>query len=209
MKQQIMTVASDTKTPGTDESSDVSTITAPASPTKKPPVILVAGAQVLAAGNCEPLPVPVQSLLPHIIIDLGTDADAPPLAMSCVVDTGASLTTGNFFYCSYIAKRFPQTVSKVYTSENYAPISLSGVVQTDGVAVTTKLPVAFEFHMPYLTIDGSPTNLLVACGPQVSVNIILGVHFVSASGMTIDFVDNVADCRKPASWPSNLSPSSP
>ena len=58
-------------------------------------------------------------------------------------------------------------------------------MQTDGVAVTTELPVAFKFHMPYLTIDGSPTNLLVACGPQVSVNIILGVPFLSASGMTI------------------------
>eukprot|EP00956_Cyclotella_meneghiniana_P029594 scaffold72230_cov36-Cyclotella_meneghiniana.AAC.3 len=204
MKQQILSAAANSSAPGC-ESSDVSSLTSPGSPKKKPPVVLIVGARVLATPNRQALPVPVQSLLPHIVIELGTDPDAPPVAMNCVVDTGASLTTGNFFYCSHIAKRFPQVVSAVYTSENFAPITLSGVVQTDGVAVTAELPVAFEFHMPYLTSDGSPTNLLVACGPQVSVNLILGIPFLSAAGMSIDLEDNVVDCKKLAVKPFSIT----
>ena len=203
MKQQILAAAAGSVAPGS-ESSDVSTITGPVSPKKNNPVILIVGARVHVSGNNPALPVPVQSLLPHITIELGTDSDAPPAAMNCVLDTGASLTTGNFFYCSYIAKRFPQTVSTVYTSDSFAPITLSGVVQRDGSSVTTELPIAFEFHMPYLTNDGSPTKLLVACGPQVSVNIILGIPFIAATGMSIDLMDNVADCRKLAVKPFSI-----
>lgn len=129
------------------------------------------------------------------MLGLGSDPINVPVIMNCVLDTGASLTTGNFHYCAYIAKTYPEVVSRVLTSETFAPISLSGVVQNDGNAVTTELPVAFEFHMPYLTREGNPTTLLVACGPHVSVNSILGYPFMSAVGMSIDFIDNVADCK--------------
>ena len=176
--------------------SDVSTITAPSSPAKKPPTVLICRAKVLNTTSREALPVPISSLLPHINVGLGVKEEDCSVMMSCVVDTGASITTGNFFYCSYIAKTFPAVVSRVLTSDHFSPITLSGVVQAEGSSVTTDLPVAFEFHMPYTTTDGTPTTLLVACGPQVSVNLILGFPFMSATGMSIDFVDNVADCKK-------------
>ena len=203
MKNQILAAAIDTSVPPAS-ASDVSTITSPASAAKKPPTILVCRAKVLSSKQREALPVPISSLLPHINVALGTDTGEPQVMMSCVVDTGASITTGNFYYCSYIAKTYPQVVNRVLTSDHWAPISLSGVVQADGNSVTTDLPVAFEFIMPYTTSDGSPTTLLIACGPQVSVNLILGYPFMAATGMSIDFVDNVADCKKLAVPPFSI-----
>ena len=49
--------------------------------------------------------------------------------------------------------------------------------------------------MPYLTKDGSKTSLLIAAGPDVAVNLILGLPFIKATGMLGDFVDNVCQAK--------------
>jgi hypothetical protein len=57
------------------------------------------------------------------------------------------------------------------------------------------LPVGFEIHLPYATKDGNETLLLVAAGPNVAVNLILGLPFIKAMGMIVDFIDNVCQAK--------------
>jgi len=78
----------------------------------------------------------------------------------------------------------------------YAAIVLSGIVTSStDEPITTELPVGFEIHLPYLTKDGSETSLLVAAGPDVAVNLILGLPFIKATGMIGNFVDNVCQAK--------------
>ena len=49
--------------------------------------------------------------------------------------------------------------------------------------------------MPYLTRDGSPSTLLIATGPNVTVNAILGRPFIQQTRMIIDAADQVAELR--------------
>jgi hypothetical protein len=73
---------------------------------------------------------------------------------------------------------------------------LSGVVQShQHEAVTTELEVGFQFHLPYKTSDGEEASLLIATGPHVSVNTILGLPFMQGTGMILDLVDNLAKCK--------------
>ncbi len=61
--------------------------------------------------------------------------------------------------------------------------------------MSTKLTVGFQFHLPYLTREGHPTHLSVACGPNVTVNTILGLPFIQQTRMIIGASDQVADLR--------------
>ncbi len=61
--------------------------------------------------------------------------------------------------------------------------------------MTTELEVGFLFHLPYQTREGYASSLMVATGPNVSVNTILGLPFMEATGMILDLVDKVVDCR--------------
>ena len=93
-------------------------------------------------------------------------------------------------------KRFPHCLAKVFAPQDYAPIVLSGVVQShQHEAVTTKLEVGFQFHLPYKTTTGEETSFLIATGPHVSVNTILGLPFMQGTGMILDLVDNLAECK--------------
>jgi hypothetical protein len=83
----------------------------------------------------------------------------------------------------------------MYTHDDYAPIVLSGVVQSNQESVTTELEVGFLFHLLYWTREGDTSSLMVATGPNVSVNTILGLPFMKAMGIILDLVDEVADCR--------------
>jgi hypothetical protein len=60
------------------------------------------------------------------------------------------------------------------------------MIGADGKKTTAELPIAFEFHLPYRTTDGSPTKLCVGCGPDVLVNMILGLPFVLTTKMVIE-----------------------
>jgi hypothetical protein len=102
---------------------------------------------------------------------------------------------GNFHFFASVAKRYPHCVSKIYTPEDYAPIVLSGIVSSDAASVTTELEVGFLFHLPYRTREGDTTSLMVATGPNVSVNTIIGLPFMKATGMIMDLVDEVVECK--------------
>ncbi len=49
--------------------------------------------------------------------------------------------------------------------------------------------------MPYLTREGAPTTLLVACGPNVTVNTILGLPFIQATRKVLNAANQVAKLR--------------
>ena len=142
------------------------------------------------------LPVPIQPSFPHITLQLGQVLGCSKcLSIRCVVDTAAALNTGNLHYYEAIAKAFPHTVAAIFSAADHNPIILSGIVQQGGASVTTDLTVAFQFHMPYLTREGHPTTLLVACRPNVTVNTILGLPFIQGTRMVLDASDQVAELR--------------
>jgi hypothetical protein len=160
--------------------------------------ILVADVVVLAAGlplKCA-MPISIQSNLPHIILQFGADLDCPNCpSICCAVDSCASLTTGNFHFFGSVAKRFPHCVSKIFIPKEYAPIVLSGIVLSNAALITTKLEVGFLFHLPYQTKKGNSALLMIATGPNVLVNTIIGLPFMKATGMILDLVDEVVDCK--------------
>jgi hypothetical protein len=112
-----------------------------------------------------------------------------------MVDTGAALNTGNYSFCAAIAKWYLHCVAKVFLPKDYSPIILLGVIDDDAQAITTDLSVAFQFHQPYLTHDGSTTSIIIATSPQVSVNAIIGLQFIKATSMIINTVDNVVKAK--------------
>jgi hypothetical protein len=142
------------------------------------------------------LPVPIQPSFPHIILQLGQVLGCSKCpAICCIVDTAAALNTGNLHYYAAIAKAFPHTVAAIFSAADHNPIVLSSIVQQGGASITTNLTVAFQFHMPYFTRKGHPTTLLVACGPNIMVNTILGLPFIQATRMVLDASDQVAELR--------------
>jgi hypothetical protein len=142
------------------------------------------------------LPAPIVSNFPHICLKLGSSLDCPDCPiLRCVVDTAAALTTGNFHFVAALAKKYPHCVAKLYAPEDYNPIVLSGIVQHGGEPITTDLTVGFRFHLPYLTRDDQAMSILIATGPHVTVNTIVGLPFIQATCMIIDLLDNVADMR--------------
>jgi uncharacterized Zn finger protein (UPF0148 family) len=145
-----------------------------------------------------PLPAAIDNLFLHAPIQFGTTLGAEDCpTVLCVVDTAAALTTGNIWFCMKLAKAFPHIVAKVHTKEECSPLTLKGVVESDGdgKVTTTELPMAFTFHLPYRMMDGAATSLTIACGPHVAVNVILGLPFIKATQMVIDAFENVAECR--------------
>ncbi len=59
----------------------------------------------------------------------------------------------------------------------------------------TKLEVGFQFHLPYRTKEGDKSSLVIATGPNVSVNTILGLPFMLGMGMILNLVNNLAECK--------------
>jgi hypothetical protein len=143
------------------------------------------------------MPIAIHSNLTHIVMQFGTELDCPNSpSICCAVDLCAALLTGNFHFFAPLAKRFPHCLAKVYAPQDYAPIILSGVVQShQDEAVTTDLEVGFQFHIPYKTTDGDKSSLMIATGPHVSINTILGLPFMQGTGMILDLVDNLAECK--------------
>ncbi len=95
-----------------------------------------------------------------------------------------------------VIRQFPHVLKKIYLPNDYVAIILSNIVNTpDSAPITTKLNVGFDIHLPYATKDGSYTSLLVAAGPDVAVNLILGLLFIKAMGMIADFVGNVCEAK--------------
>ena len=72
---------------------------------------------------------------------------------------------------------------------------MAGVGYFKQAAVTTELEVGWQFHLPYKTKGANNASFAIATGPHVSVNTILGLPFMQATGMIIDQVDNFAECK--------------
>jgi hypothetical protein len=146
--------------------------------------------------SCRVLPVPIQPALPHITLQLGLDigcSNCP--AIQCVVDTAATLTTCNLHFFTALAKAYPHTIALIHSPKDYSPITLSGIVQQGRALVTTDLTVGFQFNLPYLMREGTPTSLVVVAGGDVTVNIILGLPLITQTKMIIDTSDQVAEMR--------------
>ncbi len=179
--------------------STVSSVTAPStsgSSRQGPQMFLCSVFSSMSINSKPVLPIPIQSNFPHIAIQFGlelNDADCP--CIHAVIDTAASLTTGRSDFFFEIARKFPHCVAAVYTDKTYSPITLSGIIRQGEMPVTSDLPVGFAFHMPYKTRSGSDTQFMVACGPNVAVNCILGLPFLKATHMVYDASDSVADCK--------------
>jgi len=95
--------------------------------------IFIVDVPVLAAGPAlKPMmPIAIHSNLPHIVMQFGTTLDCPNSpSIHCAVDSCAALSTGNIHYFASLAKRFPHCLAKVFAPQDYAPIVLSGVVQS-------------------------------------------------------------------------------
>jgi hypothetical protein len=117
------------------------------------------------------------------------------LEVRAIVNTAAALSTGNFHFVSAIARKFSHCFAKLHVPDNYNPIVLSGIVQCSGECITTKLTVGFQFHLPYLTRSGQLTSILIAKGPRVMINLIVGLPFIQATGMILDMMDQVAELK--------------
>jgi hypothetical protein len=181
-----------------NETTTSSPSASPGAKSNKKPMILIFDVVVLSSATASRsiLPAPIVSNFPHIHLQLGTDLDCPNCPIvQCVVDTAAALSTGNFHFVAAVAKRYPHCIKKIYVSKDYNPIVLSGIVQRGGDSVTTELTVGFQFHLPYLMKEGNPTSILIATGPHVTVNMIVGLPFIQATRAVIDLSNNVAELR--------------
>jgi hypothetical protein len=160
--------------------------------------IFVVDVTVLAATTpLKPqMSISIQSNLPHIPIKFGNDLNEPNCpTIRCAVDTYAALMTGSFHFFAAIAKRYPHCVQKIFAPQDYASIVLMGIVRNKTEAVTTELEVGFLFHLPYKTSDGDDLSFMVATGPHVLVNMIIGLPFIKGVGMIIDTVNDMAECK--------------
>jgi len=161
-------------------------------------VILVADVVVLAAGLPlkRTMPISIQSNLPHILLQFGADLDSPNCpSIRCAVDSCAALTTGNFHFFASVEKCYPHCVLKIFTPKDHVPIVLSGIVSSDAALVTTELAVGFLFHLPNRTREGNTASLMIATGPNVLVNIIISLPLMKVTGMIMDLVDEVVECK--------------
>jgi hypothetical protein len=69
--------------------------------------VFVADVFAVSSSSKTTLPVQINSLFPHITLQLGVAADASENPhIRCVIDTAAALTTGNFNFFASIANAF-------------------------------------------------------------------------------------------------------
>ncbi len=142
------------------------------------------------------MPISIQSNLPHIPIKFGDDLNDPNCpTICCAVDTCAAFTTGSFHFFAAIAKRFPHCVMKIFAPQDYASIVLMGIIWNKMETVITELEVGYLFRLPYKTSDGDDSSFMVATGPHVSVNTIIGLPFIKGTGMIIDTGNDMAECK--------------
>jgi hypothetical protein len=179
-------------------SSASSTLTGGSSPSiiRRGTVTLHQDVVVLSTQSLKPqILIAIHSPMPHLSLQTGTskeEKDCP--ALGCMFNTGPSLNTANFHYMEVVVRQYPHILKAIYLPNNYAAIILSGIVTSPTEApITNKLSIMFELHLPYVTKDGNNTSLLAVAGPDVAVNLILGLPFIKATGMIADFIDNVCE----------------
>ena len=144
----------------------------------------------VAAGGPPVLPVNLDGLLPHINCEVGgCHEDTNVTTLVTPVDSGAGCTIGWQTYFELVFLNNPENLVKIYNCINgeYSPITMHGVADAEAGAATTDLPVAFEIRTPYRMRDGSRLHMMVACGPDVSVNFCMGNGWLTIIGAVLDY----------------------
>jgi hypothetical protein len=132
------------------------------------------------------LPISIDTHLPHFEVAIGQKESNSPFRISLAYDTCAVTNVGWSTYHLAIAKKHPQLIkSLVWAKDQYTPLTLSGVVSSDDPkskieTTQTVLPAIIEYHMPYMSTQGSATSFKVAIGPNVAVNTIIGMSMIRA-----------------------------
>ena len=147
-------------------------------------VVFVARVLANSGEMRQPMPIAVSQTMPHMLLGLGPTEETPNCPdIRCAVDTCAGLNTGSYRYLMALARKFPHCLYRIYTSEQFAPIVLSGIVQDGENAVTTSLDCTFQFYLPYtLRGDGGSCMISIAAGKDVAVNFILCIWHSVHSG---------------------------
>jgi len=151
-------------------------------------------------GDRHLLPIAIDRDLPQIQLQFGLmDSDvAIRPTVSGIVDSGASLCTGNLAFFTALCKAFPHIVDSIIIAkpDGFAPICLSGIVKEDGgEATTAELPVLYTLRMPYTLRLGGPVQLQVACGQSVSVNFLIGNTFLKRAVATLCYATHTLRCE--------------
>jgi hypothetical protein len=145
------------------------------------------------------LPISIDTHLPHFEVAVGQKGSNSRFKISLAYDTCAVTNVGWSTYHLAIAKKFPQLIkSLVWAKDQYTPLTLSGVVSSDdpntkNVTTQTVLPAIIEYHMPYMSTQGSATSFKVAIGPNVAVNTIIGMSMIRAGKFSLDVEDDMID----------------
>ena len=125
-----------------------------------------------------PMPVRINNGLPAIPFGVGCDADN--IALMCLYDTCAAITSGNLSYHKWIVSKYPHLVHSFEQFDDSNPfeaIKLVGAVKdTSDLSASDhgKLTAVVRYHTPYEDDQGHPIQLNVALGDDVTVNTILG-----------------------------------
>ena len=147
------------------------------------------------AGIRPNLPINIDSLLPHVVMQVGTKLENS-VGMTITYDSGAALNIGSKDYHLTLARKFPHIVkSLTWCKDDYSPLRLSGIVKDDATAqaLSTSLPAVIEYHMPYKSKTGASTSFKVALGSQVAVNTIIGMSMIRAGKFSLDLEADVMD----------------
>jgi hypothetical protein len=97
-----------------------------------------------------PIPIVIHSPMAHVTLQTGLfNEERDCLALKCVFDFGAALSTANFHFMEAVIRQYPHILKKIYLPNNYAAIILSGIVNTlDSTPITTELNVGIDIHLP-------------------------------------------------------------
>jgi hypothetical protein len=153
---------------------------------------------ILASNTTKPpIPIVIHSPMAHLTLQTGCSHEEKDCtALKCIFDSRAALSTANFCVMEAVIRKFPHILKKIYLPSNYVAVFLSGIINTPDLApFTTELSVGLDIHLPYSTKDGNDTSLLVAAGPDIAVNLVLGLPFIKAMGMVDNFVSNVCKAK--------------
>ncbi len=153
---------------------------------------------VLLTQSSKPqIPIAIHSPMPHLTVQRsGSKEERDCPALHCMLNSGAFLSTPNFHYMEAVIRQYPHILKAIYLPDNYTSIVLSGTfISLDEAPIMTELSVGFKIFLPYMTKEGNETSLLIAAGPDVAVNLILGLPFIKATRMMTDVVDNVCQAK--------------
>ncbi len=84
------------------------------------------------------MPIAIVQCLPHMKLSLGPSletANCPNIYVAIDMCTG--IVNGYYSYLMSLAKSYPHCLYRLYTSKEYASITLSGIVQNDNSPAVT------------------------------------------------------------------------